>query len=98
MDHHEGEARRRYTAEEVARRAKNLYERCIREEVEPGGANEGRFLALDVESGDYEVAEEALRATVGLRERKPDAVVYLMRVGRPAAFRLGGRYPTTPRA
>lgn len=94
MEHHEG--RRRYSAEEVARRAKDLYERRIREEVEP--EHEGRFLAVDVESGDYEVAEEALRATVGLRERKPGAVLYLMRIGRPAAFRLGGRNPTARRA
>ena len=49
-------------------------------------------MALDVESGDYEVADDALGAGAGLRRRRPDASVYLMRVGRPAAFRLGGRF------
>jgi hypothetical protein len=37
------------------------------------------------------VADNALAASRRLRERKPDAVLYLMRVGREAAFRLGGR-------
>lgn len=90
-----------YTAEEVARRGEEIYEHSVRAEVEHGGANDGRFLALDVLSGDYEIADEALPVSIRLRERKPNAVLYLMRVGRPAAFRLGGslagRAPASPR-
>jgi hypothetical protein len=81
---------------EIARRGKALYERLVREDVEAGGANEGRFLAIDVDSGDYEVADAALRAGAGLRRRRPDAAVYLMRVGRPTTFRLGGRFRAKP--
>lgn len=77
--------------DELARRAKDLYERRIRERVETEVDNEGRFVAIDVESGDFEVADDALMASAGLRRRRPEASVYLMRVGRPAAFRLGGR-------
>ena len=77
--------------EELARRARDLYERRIREIVEADADNEGRFVAVDVESGDYEVADDALMASAGLRRRRPEASVYLMRVGRPTAFRLGGR-------
>ena len=77
--------------DELARRAKDLYERRIRERVETEVDNEGRFVAVDVESGDFEVADDALMASAGLRRRRPEASVYLMRVGRPAAFRLGGR-------
>jgi hypothetical protein len=77
---------------ELARRAKDLYERCIRERVEADGDNEGRFVAIDVDSGDYGVADDPLvRAGAELRRRRPEAHVYLMRVGRPAAFRLGER-------
>ncbi len=83
--------------DELARRAKDLYERRIREEVEASGANDGRFVAIDVQSGDYEVSDGALEAGAGLRRRRSDASVYLMRVGRSAAFRLGGRRPA-PRA
>jgi hypothetical protein len=79
----------RHSAQSVARRGRELYERSIRGEVEDG--HEGRFLALDVESGDYELGDDALSVSARLRERKPQAVLYLMRVGRPAAYRLGGR-------
>lgn len=77
-----------YTTEEIVRRGEEIYERSVRGKVEP--ENDGRFLAVDVESGDYAVADEALRATARLRERRPEAVPNLVRVGRPAAFRLGG--------
>ncbi len=78
-----------HTSDEVARRGEELYERSVRALVEP--ENDGRFLALDVESGDYELADEALAASRRLRERRPGAVAYLVRVGRSAAFRIGGR-------
>lgn len=79
----------RHSAQEVARRGREFYERSVRREIE--GGQEGRFLALDVESGDYEVGDEALPTSARLRERKPGAVLYLMRIGRPAAYRLGWR-------
>ncbi len=87
---------RSHDRDEIARRGKEIYEKVIREEVEAGDANEGRFVAVDVESADYEVADDALGAGAGLRRRRPDAEIYLMRVGRPAAFRLGGRFPAKP--
>lgn len=92
---------RPYDKDEIARRGKDLYEQRVREEVEAEGPNEGRFLAIDVESGDYEVSEDALGAGAGLRRRRPETVVYLMRVGQPgerprAAFRLGGRSLAKP--
>ncbi len=88
---------RPYDKDEIARRGKDLYERRVRRKVEAEGANEGRFLAIDIESADYEVADDALGASARLRHRRPDATVYLMRVGRPgerprAAFRLGGHF------
>lgn len=87
---------RRHTAEEVARRGEEIYERSVRERVEP--EQDGCFLALDILSGDYEVADEALPATARLRERRPDAVLYLIRVGRPAAFRMRGGSGGSPAA
>jgi len=77
------------TTEEIARCGEEFYEREVREKVEADGANHGSFLALDVLSGDYELADRALVATSRLRQRCPDALPYLMRVGRSAAFRLG---------
>lgn len=62
-------SRDEHDTEEVTRRGGEVYERIVRPKVagEAGGAKDGRFVALDVESGDYEVADEALSATVRLR-------------------------------
>lgn len=79
-----------HTTDEIARRGEELYERSVRAQVEP--ESDGRFLALDVDSGDYEIADEALAATTRLRKRRPGAVTYLVRVGYPTAFRLGRRH------
>lgn len=77
----------RYTAQEVARRGKEIYERRLRSEVEP--ENEGRFLVVDVESGEYALDDDELEAFDRAREKKPEGVLYLLRVGHPAAHRIG---------
>lgn len=76
-----------YTTEEVARLGDEIYERDIRRRVEPEHA--GRFLVLDIRSGDYEVADEDLDASEKLLERRPEAILYGLRVGEPAAYRIG---------
>ena len=70
--------------EERARLAREIYEREIREEVEPGQV--GRFLALDVETAEYEVADDLLGASDRLTERRPGAVPHLFRVGYDAVY------------
>lgn len=77
-----------YTTEEVSRRGQELYERKIRQEVE--SEHDGSFLVVDIESGDYEVADDDLTASDRMLERRPEAKLYGLRVGREAAYRLGG--------
>ena len=84
------------TTEEVARRGQELYERNIRHKVEPEQI--GRFLVVDIESGDYEVADDDLSASDRMLARKPDARLYGLRVGRDYAYRLGGRPLDSPGA
>ena len=45
---------RRYPIDEIARRGTELYESKIRAIAQPG--NDGRMLAIDIETGDYAVA------------------------------------------
>jgi hypothetical protein len=87
-------------ADEIARRGEEVYEREIRPRLGVAKLAEhaGGYLVLDIESGDYAIADHALAATRALKRRKPDAVPYLMRVApdgsaRPA-YRLGGRSVT----
>src|ERR671910_1534713 len=77
----------RNVAQEVARRGKEIYEREIRAEVEP--EQEGRFLVVDVNSGSYALADDELEAFDRAQAKTPEGVLYLIRVGRRAAHRVG---------
>jgi hypothetical protein len=77
------------TAAEIDRRAQELYENRIRTVVEPG--NRGRYIAIDVESGDYEVGDERLAIAKSHRIRQPGATIGMLRIGYPAVGRMGGR-------
>ena len=46
----------------------------------------GWFLSVDLASEDWELDESLLKAARRLRERRPDADVYTIRIGYPAAF------------
>jgi hypothetical protein len=82
-----------HTTEEIARRGREVYEREIRREVDP--EHRGRFLVLDVRSGDYEIADDDLDASEQLLERLPDALLYGLRIGEGAAYRIGGHLRST---
>lgn len=80
-----------HTTEEIAWKGRELYERELRREVE--AENAGRFLVVDVESGDYEVADEDLEASERLLERRPEAKLYGLRIGEGAASASAGTPP-----
>lgn len=73
--------------EEVARRGQELYDRTIRARVEPD--NTGRFLVVDVLTGDFEIADTILSASDQARARNPNAVLFAVRIGSPALYRIG---------
>ena len=79
----------RYSKEEFARRGDEIYERDIRPIVEMG--NEGKYVAIDIESGDYEMDADEIAASDRLIARKPDAQIWLIQIGAPTARRFGGR-------
>lgn len=77
--------RRRYSKEELARRGKELYESQIRQQVEPN--NFGKIVAIDIETGAFEVDEDTLVASARLLERNPDAQTWFIRVGHRGVHR-----------
>ncbi len=80
----------RYSKEEFARRGDEIYERDIRPLVEQG--NKGKFVAIDIETGAYEMDENDYIATERLLARYPDAQVWLMRVGSRYVDRIGAHF------
>ena len=79
--------RRRYDKVEFARRGDDAYARVVLPRLQP--ADDGRFVALDIESGEFEIADDALSACDLLRTRLPDAQVWLVRVGSRTVNRVG---------
>ena len=76
-------------AEEIGRKGEALYQEKIKPLVDP--LHYGEFVVIDVESGDYEIGDRMIVASKKLRERRPEAIIYGVRVGFLAAYRMGGR-------
>ena len=77
----------RYSREEHARRGSELYERQVRPLVEAG--NRGRIAAIDIETGEFEVADDTLLAADRLLARCPDTQIWFVRIGHHAVHRFG---------
>jgi hypothetical protein len=77
----------RYPREEHARRGREMYEQRIRPQVEAG--NQGRIVAVDIDSGEFEIADTTLAASERLLARIPDAQIWCVRIGFPAVHRFG---------
>lgn len=74
------------TPDEVGRLGEEILAREIYPTLEP--ADEGKFIALDVVSGDYELDEDDYAAVSRLRARRTSRGIWLGRVGEPAAYRM----------
>ena len=51
----------RYSKEEFARRGDEIYESQVRPQIEEG--NHGRIVAIDIETGAFELADDTITAT-----------------------------------
>jgi hypothetical protein len=78
----------RYSSHEIAERGCKLYDEQLRSQVEPG--NIGKFLVLDIETGEYEIDQDELAALKRAKAKRPDSPRYLLRIGHLGAYRLGG--------
>jgi hypothetical protein len=72
--------------EEIAQLGAEVFERKVRPALGP--EDDGKFVALDIGTGDYELDEDDYAAVMRLRSRHPLAEIWLGRVGQPAAYRM----------
>ena len=84
-----GSVKRRYSKEEFARRGDALYEKEIRPHLKP--SDTGKFLAIDIETGAYEMAKSELKACDRLNARIPDAQIWMVRIGYSTLHGFGGQ-------
>jgi hypothetical protein len=80
---------RRYSKEEFARRGDATYEQEIRPQLKP--SDEGKFAAIDIETGEFAIDADELKAGNKLLKRIPDAQIWMVRVGARAVHRIGGQ-------
>ena len=89
MTNSETAARQRRPKEETARLGDEIYRRDIRAQVEAD--HDGEYVAIDVDSGNWAIAESELAASDLLLAQCPDAIdVWLLRVGYRAVASIGG--------
>lgn len=77
----------KFSKQEHARLGTEIYERAVRPIVE--AEHHGEIVAIDIETGDFEVASQTLVAADQLRARRPEAQIWFVRVGHRAMHRFG---------
>jgi hypothetical protein len=79
-----------YKREEIAEKGKRIYEEQLRPMM--NSEDHGKFIIIDIETGDYELDESDVVATQRALDKNPDAVLFGMRVGYPASYRIGAAF------
>ena len=83
----------RYSTEEIASRGREIYANRLKPILEPD--NIGKFLVIDIETGDYEMDENGEVASQRAHNKNPDGVRFAMRIGHRAWGRIGLGRPGT---
>ena len=79
---------------DIAPLGKGMYAR-LRPQLE--AKHWGKMVVIDVNSGDYEIADDDLTATLRLFERRPEALTWGERVGCRAPYFMGRAYSVPAR-
>jgi hypothetical protein len=72
---------------EIARRAEQLYDERLRQELEKDHRN--LFVAIEPDSGDYFLGATLSAAIQAARTAHPDRLAFALRIGHPTAVNLG---------
>jgi hypothetical protein len=72
--------------EETARLGQQILDRTVGPELRP--EDDGKFVAIDITTNDYELNEDDYTAVTRLRSRCPSAEVWLGRVGQRATYHM----------
>ena len=79
----------KFSGEEIGRRGEEIYERDLRAKVETE-ENIGKIISIDIETGEYEIDEDPLKAAKRLLAKRPEAAIYGTRIGYNAVYAVGG--------
>jgi len=69
-----------------ARRGQEAFDRHVKPKLRP--EDDGKFVAVDIQSGSYEIDADDYQATGRLMNRIPGARIWLLRAGQPTTYRI----------
>ena len=78
-------------AREIASKGEKIYADTIKPNINLE-EERGKFVVIDVNTGDYEIDKRNVTASLRLQERQPDGVLYGIRIGFAAAYKMPRRY------
>ncbi|HYV34652.1 MAG TPA: hypothetical protein VE988_03045 [Gemmataceae bacterium] len=81
-------SKRRYSKAEFTRRGDALVESKVRPHLT--AADEDKFVAIDIETGEYELDKNEMKAADRLRKRLSDPQIWLVHVTLGYLHRFGG--------
>ena len=84
----------RISSEDIDQRGREWYEQKLRPIVETA-ENIGKIISIDVETGDYAIADDLIAAGDAVFARHPGAAMYGVRIGYNAVYALGGTLTRT---
>ena len=76
----------RYSLDELARLGNEIMNRSVQPTLR--AEDDGKFVAIDVVTGEFEIDEDDYTAVARLRLRKPNADMWLARAGFPTAYQM----------
>jgi frataxin-like iron-binding protein CyaY len=79
--------KRRYSKSEFARRGAALFKKL---RANLSAEDEEKFIAIDIETGEYEIHANEMTAAARLRKRIPGAQIWLVGIGTGFLDRFGG--------
>jgi len=76
----------RRSLDEISRLGIEKYKTRIEPSLSP--KDHGKFVVIDIDSGDFEMDEDDLTAVLRMRSRRPDAETWLQLVGEETAYKI----------
>ena len=77
----------RYSKEEFARRGDEIYQSLVKDQFERD--NYGKIIAIDIETGQWEIDKNEITATSRLEERLGDPQIWIAKIGSRYVRRFG---------
>jgi hypothetical protein len=81
----------RRSREEVARLGEEIFERRVRPQLKP--EDDGKYVAIDIASEEYEVDDNDWHAVTRLSKRQRGGQIWILCVGKPYRMSYRLRFP-----